>query len=604
MIRNGQNAIISTVALVTSTALGACGDEPATGVPLVDERLTPGAAIDDQTPRDHMALHKIWEAVRDPEETNGTVLVGLKEPTAVRGVALDGRELPLEAKFAAEGAIRRNVPASAIVRGVAREINGVDATGRVIVDTMFRTYVTYKPDTRASIELLRSLPWVDYVVPNYRAGTLGLLERDAMMPPSAVQTTPWGVNKIRAPEAWALGYDGGNVITGLADTGFDGSFIPGPHPDMAYPRGVYNLVVNHGDNRCEATSALEPCWWEDVFHGTGVIGIGRGVNNAVGSVGAAPSTDDTFNSCHAIVLYFSRFLLDYVLYQEDFADGVLYVSDGPYCGPARVAVTSVGYESQCTTCYETLHDAFRTAYYQKNALWFAAAGNNADVAHGGQGYVEIPALFPEVVAVGAVRSNLLRANFSPRDTAIELVAPGVDLRMPWNRRDDDCCSHVYTHVDSGTSFAAPQAMAVARIAAQKFPAHSAQQLRQELQQHARDLGPGGRDDVYGYGFVDALCVISQLAPCVPVSVYIDGPLEVIEPGQHQWEAMPSGGNGNYTYVWYYRPDGGYWQSTVTSRTYTRMVEEGDPSFELKVEAASALDTDVAHFYVEVMIDPW
>lgn len=92
---------------------------------------------------------------------------------------------------------------------------------------------------------------------------------------------------------------------------------------------------------------------------------------------------------------------------------------------------------------------------------------------------------------------------------MELMAPGINLILPWNR--NSFASGV--RVASGTSFAAPLAAAVALVAAQAHPTWDAHTLRQELRDHARKLpGMGGANwtQLYGYGMADAIRVVDQI----------------------------------------------------------------------------------------------
>lgn len=261
------------------------------------------------------------------------------------------------------------------------------------------------------------------------------------------------------------------------------------------------------------------------------------------------------------------------------------MTDFTDCGPARVAVTSIGYNSTNTANYPALHDAFKTSY-SKGVLWFAAAGNNGESF---SKHVVIPARFPEVVAVGALNQQLTRSTFSSVGSEIELVAPGENLVLSWNRRDDSPDGS-HTRTNQGTSFAAPIAMGVVRITLHKNPDWSAATLRQEMRDHARDLGTSGKDEVYGYGMVDAICLINQTNPCLgPLAVSIDGDTYASDPGVYRYEAFPSGANGSYTYQWEIRyPDiGGAWGNLGASKTQDINISEGDGDIDLRVTVTSA-----------------
>jgi subtilisin family serine protease len=125
-------------------------------------------------------------------------------------------------------------------------------------------------------------------------------------------------------------------------------------------------------------------------------------------------------------------------------------------------------------------------------LIVAAVGNDGPAA---------PPLYPAaykgvigVTAVDAKHHVLLEAC---RGKHLALAAPGADLRAA-----DAADSTGYKEV-RGTSFAAPLvAGLLARVLDAPDPAASAKALA-SLTAHAVDLGPRGRDDIYGAGLVAA-----------------------------------------------------------------------------------------------------
>ena len=101
-----------------------------------------------------------------------------------------------------------------------------------------------------------------------------------------------------------------------------------------------------------------------------------------------------------------------------------------------------------------------------------------------------PAAYDSVVAVTAVDSGGRIFRLANRGEYLDLAAPGVDLLHAK-------AGGGYS-TSSGTSFAVPfTSVAVARI----------KQLQPEtdaldaLYRSADDLGPPGRDDIYGYGLL-------------------------------------------------------------------------------------------------------
>jgi len=489
-------------AVVVSMLSYACGDD-AVG-PEVPAVLLSTEVITDRTPRMAMQAKEVVAALQDPLVSDGTVLIGVKEASAVRGVGLDGRQLPVIARESAQRAIVGAFPELEVVAGVTRVLPFHSTSlGITVSDTSHTTWINARiPYRDEVIDRLLQHPNVDYVVPNFHNGVL------------LAELTPWGIPLMRADQAWSQGYTGGSIAVGIVDTGIDSDgYTPGSnnlHPDFVDEIIFRNPVHSRSDNACGsatgATSA-DPCYWEHTFHGTGVAGAFVARQNTLGSVGSAPGAG-TYIMEVSKVGYTDTFGY-FRLPQDAFAWAVLRAGEGGawYDPKVRVAVTSVGYSSTNISAYQALHDAFATSYNQHDVLWFSAAGNRYG------GFVVIPARFPEVIAVSSVESSGTRSAFSSVGPEVELAAPGGLQWLSWNRRDD-FLGTLRKNVE-GTSFAAPMAAGVGRLARQKYPNHTASQIRQMMQTYALDRGPVGKDDEYGFGQVDAVCLLNNISPCTP-----------------------------------------------------------------------------------------
>ena len=112
-------------------------------------------------------------------------------------------------------------------------------------------------------------------------------------------------------------------------------------------------------------------------------------------------------------------------------------------------------------------------------------GNTADFC---------PAHLSEVICVGAVNSNEIKADFSNAGSAVDVVAPGVDILS--------CYPGGSFKKLNGTSMAAPHVTALAAMQKLIHPNYTPAQIEQTIKSSCRDLGVSGRDDSYGWGIPD------------------------------------------------------------------------------------------------------
>lgn len=119
---------------------------------------------------------------------------------------------------------------------------------------------------------------------------------------------------------------------------------------------------------------------------------------------------------------------------------------------------------------------------------FASAGNDALS-------VNWPAAYDSVIAVAAVDRKMRLAEFSSRGPEVEFAAGGVDVFSTY-------LNNGYATM-SGTSFSCPAVAGVGCLIAAKFKARGMRltpdEIRQRIRKISYDVGPAGRDDMYGYG---------------------------------------------------------------------------------------------------------
>ncbi len=290
----------------------------------------------------------------------------------------------------------------------------------------------------------------------------------------------WGVELIGAGTVHSYN-KGTGIKVAIIDTGIDWN-----HPDLnANYRGGYDFF--NGDN--------DPM--DDNGHSTHVAGIVAAEDDGIGVDGVAPE----------VALYALKVLG---------ADGSGYYSDViaalQWAVDNKIQVTNNSYGSSDDPGV-TVKAAFDNAY-AAGVLHVAAAGNSGTAA-GTEDNVIYPARWASVIAVAATDKSDDRATWSSTGPAVELAAPGVDVSSTyWN--------DTYATM-SGTSMASPHVAGTAALVMVAYPGWTNVQVRSQLQSTADDLGVAGKDNLYGYGLVDA----DEAAPTTntPPSVAITDPVD-------------------------------------------------------------------------------
>ncbi|AJY76339.1 S8 family peptidase [Paenibacillus beijingensis] len=267
----------------------------------------------------------------------------------------------------------------------------------------------------------------------------------------------WNLPSIETERGWNVSKGDTAVSVGVLDTG-----VQADHPDL---KGK----LLGGTNIVEPGSAPA----DDVGHGTHVSGIiAAGVNNGEGVAGIS-----WYNKVMPVkVLDSSGAGSTYSV-----AQGIIWATDHG----AKVINMSLGNYAQAAF----LHDAIKYAY-NKDVVLIAASGNdNTDRP----GY---PAAYPEVLAVAATDANGRKASFSNYGSYIDVAAPGDTIASTYPGNE-------YAAL-SGTSMASPHAAALAALIRSKNPELTNVEVMDLMRNTARDLGPEGKDDYFGYGQIDVV----------------------------------------------------------------------------------------------------
>ena len=235
-----------------------------------------------------------------------------------------------------------------------------------------------------ALQGLRNNPHVEYV------------ELDAPRYPSA-QVMPYGIPKVQAPEAWAVGADGSGIKVCVIDSGINAG-----HEDFA--------GVSLGGYASPGQS-----WNTDTCgHGTHVAGTIAAANNTTGVVGVSPGKV----SLYAVKVF------DGATCGWSYASTLVDAANRCAAAGAKVINMSLGGATSSTTESNTFANL-----YSAGILSIAAAGNDGNNRH------SYPASYPSVMSVAAVDANNARASFSQYTNQVEIAAPGVGVLSTYPNRD-------------------------------------------------------------------------------------------------------------------------------------------------------------------------
>lgn len=269
------------------------------------------------------------------------------------------------------------------------------------------------------------------------------------------------------------------------------------------PASVAGLPRNGTDPMQYRVNQAGTCWEPNPngSHGTHVTGTiaSRGTD---GVMGVGGNWETTIVPIRVLGVQGSG-------WEFDVAQGMLYAGGFPvsYTGapagfqvqipPVPIINMSLGGTSPSTV------KANASAAIQATTLVIASRGNDNFTTP------SYPASYPGVVAVSALDPEYRKASYSNYGSDVSLSAPGGDSRIggsSWGvfsaLWDFQTMTPTFSYLN-GTSMATPHVTAVAALTLAANPGLTPEQLRQRLINGAVDLGPAGRDNIFGYGLVNA-----------------------------------------------------------------------------------------------------
>ena len=307
----------------------------------------------------------------------------------------------------------------------------------------------------------------------------------------------WHYESINVSQAWqvldSLGSE--NVTVAVLDTG-----VLTAHPDLsANLIAGYDYVDDDSDANDPGDKSISG--QRSSFHGTHVAGTIAAAANGVGVTGVAPN----------VKILPVRVLGQGGGFNSDIIAGVCFSAqlnstDGVGCGnnnsssiPADVINLSLGGPG-----FSNIEQAVYDAVIAKGIIVIAAAGNESTSTS------SYPAAYDKVISVAAVGRTLQQASYSNFGSTIDVAAPGGDFSIDrgilssWG--DDLNGSAILTYGSlQGTSMAAPHVAGVAALmkSAKADLTHVEFLNYLNAGELTQDLGSEGRDDLFGYGLIDA-----------------------------------------------------------------------------------------------------
>jgi serine protease len=377
-----------------------------------------------------------------------------------------------------------------------------------------------KAATLNEIQRLARREDVIYAEPNF-------IRQLAATPNDTSYPQQWYLNKINLPAAWDITKGSDSVIVAVLDSG---AVLTHSDLDSRYTTDGYDFVsqvsaagsgtlwgsedgdgmdsdpTDPGDpldaNGCEQTGAD--------FHGTAVAGIigAETDNNAFtagvtwlgkimpirvtgGCGGYAAAADVSGNSGTSF----------------DIANGIRYAAG--LTNPSGALPIQPA---------DIINMSFNSAFFsqtEQNAVNAArAAGVILVAASGNQGssVLQYPASYAGVISVSGTDNNNVLGTYSGTGSAIDVAAPGgvysggvteVILTANWSTEINP--NEFVQFARAGTSLAAPQVSGVIALMKAVYPSLKPEDVDTLLAAGSMttDLGAAGRDDLYGWGLIDA-----------------------------------------------------------------------------------------------------
>ncbi len=470
----------------------------------------------------------------------GDVIVKLKEGGAAREIVEKGKT----------GKPIKNVDAASAVAEVLTRycVNHSMPAGRASAEQeerfgRSRTILIRSDDlaaqipeaTRLLVNELKAAEGVQDAYPNYRVYST-FVPDDPYYASSGAWAQSyrdlWGLQSMRVESAWDTTQGDSEVVVAVIDTGIDAThpdfYQAGVEPNIETNYAQSNFYVNQGEmgtdgqgrdkrsnNVDDDNNGYYDDWhgmrmmydfgdrygyrndpMDDHGHGTHTAGTIAAVsNNGIGVPGVAPRV---------------KILPIKVLGSDgggsfwDLENAIIYAGN---MGADVINASLGGYVPVNDTRVDDLL-AGDSSYV------FVASAGNSGIDGCNEYWVVLPACTNASIVVGALDPTEQRASFSNWGPRIDVAAPGVDILSLRLRNSDmygtgrRIVGEKYFRSD-GTSMSAPNAAGVVALIRSAAPNLNTPAVKSILRLTARDLGPAGKDNDFGYGVPDAAAAVTM-----------------------------------------------------------------------------------------------